>query len=389
MTITFADLAKIYRQSEFVENSDKAIFCSNSAEDVELLKLLSSDEHYDESGIQTDSNELEANHAIPLVISSPALALGRLYDDFEGFVKGDMTHLHNPKMSNKPYFIKSENIAFDDVEKPQYLLNYEGIKAFLYQLISMASYSDNVNKKLIFFSKKTFELSIDVPKQLSSFCDSLQELDSQQLQLMLDFGDWLNDEETSSHIDEKKSILAFVFADTLPQGASIIDVLQQIAQIDEAVRKQYALYMENFSYEKKLTENSEKFISRVNDSISKLLPQFLGLPLLTAIPTALRSGDNWLVYIALCFYCAMCYLGLTYQKQVLDNLSDDVEQFEQKGKVPVQLKPDWQKDKEKIEALVKKQKMLYWLLLVVVGSCFFYAFTKFCLYLHIIEVVYG
>ena len=127
----------------------------------------------------------------------------------------------------------------------------------------------------------------------------------------------------------------------------------------------------------------------MNDSISKLLPQFLGLPLLTAIPTALRSGDNWLVYIALCFYCAMCYLGLTYQKQVLDNLSDDVEQFEQKGKVPVQLKPDWQKDKEKIEALVKKQKMLYWLLLVVVGSCFFYAFTKFFLYLHIIEVVYG
>ena len=53
MTITFADLVKIYRQSEFIENSDKAIFCSNSAEDVELLNLLSSDEHYDESGIQT------------------------------------------------------------------------------------------------------------------------------------------------------------------------------------------------------------------------------------------------------------------------------------------------------------------------------------------------
>ena len=392
MTITFADLVKIYRQSEFIENSDKAVFYSNSAEDIELLNLLSSDEHYDESGIQTDSNELEASQSVQLIINSPDLALGRLYDDFEGFVKGDMTHLHNPKMSNKPYFIKSENIAFDDVEKPQYLLNYEGIKAFLYQLISMASYSDNVNKKLIFFSKKTFELSIDVPKQLSSFCASLQELDSQKLQLMLDFGDWLNDEKTSSHIDEKKSILAFVFADTLPQGATIIDVLQQIAQIDEAVRKQYALYMENFSYEKfvkKLTENSEKFVSRVNDSISKMLPQFLGLPLLTAIPTALKSGDNWLVYVALCFYCAMCFLGLTYQKQVLDNLRDDVEQFEQKGKVPVQLKPDWQKDKEKIETLLKKQEMLYWLLLVVVGSCFFYAFTKFFLYLHIIEVIYG
>ena len=392
MAITFADLVKIYRQSEFVENSDKAMFCTNSAEDIELLKLLSSDEYFDESAIQVHATELMTNQPIQLIINPPKMSLGRLYDNFEGFVKGDMAHLHNPKVSDKPYFIKSEKIAFDDVEKPQYLLSYEGIKAFLHQLISMASYSDSVNKKLIFFSKKTFELSIDVPKQLSSFCASLQELDSQKLQLMLDFGDWLNNEETSSHIDEKKSILAFVFADTLPQGATIIDVLQQIAQIDEAVRKQYALYMENFSYEKfvkKLTENSEKFVSRVNDSISKMLPQFLGLPLLTAIPTSLKSGDNWLVYVALCFYCAMCFLGLTYQKQVLDNLRDDVEQFEQKGKVPVQLKPDWQKDKEKIETLLKKQEMLYWLLLVVVGSCFFYAFTKFCLYLHIIEVVYG
>ena len=250
MAITFADLVKIYRQSEFVENSDKAMFCTNSAEDIELLKLLSSDEYFDESAIQVHATELMTNQPIQLIINPPKMSLGRLYDNFEGFVKGDMAHLHNPKVSDKPYFIKSEKIAFDDVEKPQYLLSYEGIKAFLHQLISMASYSDSVNKKLIFFSKKTFELSIDVPKQLSSFCASLQELDSQKLQLMLDFGDWLNDEETSSHIDEKKSILAFVFADTLPQGATIIDVLQQIAQIDEAVRKQYALYMENYSYEK-------------------------------------------------------------------------------------------------------------------------------------------
>ncbi|SUB36555.1 Uncharacterised protein [Pasteurella multocida] len=156
MTINFADLVKIYRQSEFINNSEEAVFCTHSAEDIELLRLLSSDEHFDVSGIQTEASELLTNQSIRLKIGSPTLNLGRLYDNFDEFIKGDMTNLHNPKVSDKPYFIKSEKIAFNDVEKPQYFLNYEDIKAFLHQLIAMASYFDSVNKKLIFFSKKNF-----------------------------------------------------------------------------------------------------------------------------------------------------------------------------------------------------------------------------------------
>ncbi|MDO4626899.1 MAG: hypothetical protein Q4A81_06300 [Pasteurellaceae bacterium] len=121
MAITFADLVKIYRQSEFVENSDKAVFCTNSVEDVELLKLLSSDEYFDESGIRVNTTELTTNQLIQLIIDPPKMSLGRLYENFEEFVKGDMVHLHTPQISDKPYFIKSEQIAFDDVEKPQYL----------------------------------------------------------------------------------------------------------------------------------------------------------------------------------------------------------------------------------------------------------------------------
>ena len=150
--------------------------------------------------------------------------------------------------------------------------------------------------------------------------------------------------------------------------------------------------MENFSYEKfvkKLTENSEKFIAKVNDSISKILPQFLGLPFLTAIPTALKSGDNWLVYIALCFYCVMCYLGLSYQKQMLDNIADDVEKFEVKGKIPGALQSDWKNDKHKINELIIKQRRLYWLLLISVFLCLCYGFIKFCLQLHVIVIHCG
>ncbi|MDG2949323.1 hypothetical protein [Exercitatus varius] len=391
MTITFADLVKIYRQSEFITNSDKALFCSNSAEDYELLTQLASDEHYDETAIEILSGKMEVGEKIELGISQPQFKLGRLFNNFEAFIQGDMGQLHSV-ISQSEYFIKDDKVVSFDAEKPDYYHHYEKVKQFVQQLNLMAAYADNVNKKLVFFSKKTFELSIAINKQVEAFSQCLKALNSEQIQILQGFSEWLNDEETSSHIDEKKSILAFVFADTLPQGATIIDVLQQIKQISEAVQNQYALYLENFSYEKfvkKLTENSEKFVTKVNDTISKMLPQFLGLPFLTAIPTALKSGDNWLMYAMLCLYCAMCYLGLTYQKQVLDNLKDDVEQFEQKGNIPIKLQADWLLDKTKIDNLISKQEKLYCLLLFSVICCFLYGFAKLCLQFHILEVHCG
>ena len=60
----------------------------------------------------------------------------------------------------------------------------------------------------------------------------------------------MNDESTSSHIDEKKSILAFVLSDSLSQEANLLDVIQNIQHISKSVQAQYALYLENFSYEK-------------------------------------------------------------------------------------------------------------------------------------------
>ena len=121
----------------------------------------------------------------------------------------------------------------------------------------------------------------------------------------------------------KKSILAFVLSDSLPSDANFLNVIQQISKISEAVQAQYALYLENFSYEKfvkKLEENTEKFVGKINDTISKVLPQFLGLPFLTAVPSVLKSGDDWLIYLAFNFIlCNMCY-GLTNQKLILDIL---------------------------------------------------------------------
>lgn len=74
---------------------------------------------------------------------------------------------------------------------------------------------------------------------------------------------------------------------------------------------------------------------------------------------------------------------------MLDNVADDVEQFEVKGKIPDALKSDWENDKHKINELLTKQRKLYWLLLISVFLCFCYGFIKFCLQLHVIEIHFG
>ncbi|MFC6276066.1 hypothetical protein [Psittacicella hinzii] len=198
-------------------------------------------------------------------------------------------------------------------------------------------------------------------KQIPDFCNLLQELNQKQIQVIIDFTGWLdevettthsdypNKEKTDSYISSKQSVLAFVLTDTFKQKATILDLLREITQINQSIHKQYAPHTENFSNEKSIKEltyspyNSEKFESRVNEIISKLLPKFLGLPILIAILGTLKSGDNWLTYTAICLYCLLCWLNLNYQKQILDNINHDVNQFDQEGKVPLELKANWQK----------------------------------------------
>lgn len=372
MSVTFSDLIQIYRGSEPVNGSDMRAFCIQTEEELNLLNQLLSDENYDNTALTSDKTP-QLDMVINLTFGTPKLQFGRFFDKIENLIKGDIAQFNNTLLSQSPYFIKSENIASFD-QNISILESYQVVKEFLQQLILMDSYTDVVNKKLIFFSKKTFELSIDVTNKLSEFVQIIKNLDISKRKLITDFQEWMNDESTSSHIDEKKSILAFVLSDSLSQEANLLDVIQNIQHISESVQAQYALYLENFSYEKfvkKLEENTEKFVSKINDTISKILPQFLGLPFLTAVPSALKSADNWLIYLALMLYCIICGYGLSNQKLVLDHIRQDVERFESKGKIPEQLKEQWREDKARINKLLRKQRHLYRLLYIYIDFYFY------------------
>lgn len=380
MTISFTDLVAVLKKAEFIENSDEARYRIDTVEELTLLQKLTSDDNYAITSLELKDENPCVKSTVTLHLDDPKVSFGRIFDTLEEFIRGDMAQIHKATITQSDYYIKSLNVSSLDEEVPDKLLNYLSIKSLLNQLIKMDSYTDNVNQRLIFFSKKTFELSIDISKRFPEFMHLINHLDKTQRQIIADFEDWLNDEETSHHLDEKKSILAFVLTDALPKNSNLIDLIKQIGNISESIQAQYALYLENFSYEKfvkKLEENSERFVMKINDTISKVLPQFLALPFLIAIPTALKNSDNWLVYLAILLYCITCTLGLSNQNAVLNHIRTDVKQYDSQGKIPEKLKKQWDKDKRRINKLIKKQKHLYYFLTTSVLFFMGYAFFKF------------
>ncbi len=374
--ITFAHLVSIYRKSQWI--ADKATYCIDTEDELRLIVAL--DEEHEKTGLVLLSDNPKVGDTVELRIDPPNAAFGRLYNDFNAFLLGDMAQIFDDVVGYSDYYIKETKISSTDNPLSYELSNYRTVKEFIHRLIAMDAYTNKSNKQLIFFSKNIFELSIDVSKRVTEFEDFVLQLTPEHLSTIAAFTNWLDKDKdiVKSHLDEKKSILAFVLTETFAHHAHLVDVLKKITEIYKSVEAQYALYIANFSYKKlleQLNETNERFVARINDTINKILPQFLGLPFLTAIPTALKSEDNWLVYTALLFYCMMCFLGLSTQKAVLDYIKADIKDYTDTT-LPNQLAEQWQQNKQRINTLISKQDNLYWVLLISVVLCFFYGLYK-------------
>lgn len=375
MAINFSDLVKVYRKSEFLNELNSAKYAINDNFDLNNLNFIIRNQ--ESMYIDVMPSSYGIGDVVELSIDQP-VKLGRIYQNYSSYIKSDMKFLFT-SLGKTPFYIINEGVFSEDADLPKKIKNYQLVKVLASSLLKMCSYNDETHSKLIFFGKKTFALSTEIDSHISEkFSQEIEKINEIEQKIIQDFCLWLDDEVTDSHIDEKKSILSFVLNDIFVdnQQASLLDVLQNIKYMYEAIQGQYSLYLENFCYEKfvkKLESNSEKFVTRINDTISKLLPQFLGIPILTAVPTAIKAGNHFLIYIAIIVYCIICYFALQNQKAVLEYLHEDVENFEEKGKIPLSLKTQWADDKGRIFKLMDKQQLLYKILYCVVIFCFCYA----------------
>ena len=383
MPISFYPLVQLYKKLEFSSNSNEAKYCIKNEEDAQLLDEIT--RNFDDCAIQETSRRKSNNEIeeVYLNVDTPKISLGSLYETVNSYLGHEIKNLQEV---NTDFFIKENKYnSFDKDSLPEVINSCINIKKFISYLSQAAAYKDTIFKRIIFFSKKPFELSLKVsnPDELISYLKSMSKADQDAIKY---FYDWLDDASTSSHIDEKKAILAFVLFDfigNLPDGVcTITEIVKNISSIYESIQGQYALYLENFQYEKflaKMEDEVEKFSTKISESLDQSLPQILGLQVATAAPAILQNdsdGNNWIIYVALLLYCAICYVALQAQEVRLNNIYYNIVNFSKNMKIPNALLSKWEPNEKNLCHIFRKQKKLYFVLLGATLLCSCYAAFK-------------
>lgn len=383
----FSKLIDVYRKAEGSCHAQTVNYRIDSDDDIALITDITSDQNYDNTHVDVDVKSLIVGTTVQLDIKQPDPNLGRTFKKFKDFIKGDFPRvLSSNNISKTPYYIEDINYSSQDDITPDTIKAYNSIQKLLSCLASMSAYLDSANRKIIFVGKQTFELHYDISDDLVAFekiLEGLSQNSGKKLQVIEEFCNWLDVSDVNRHSNERKSILASVLFDiqagSKPLG--ICEVIENVERLYTSAKGQFDNYLEDFKYEKfvqKLEENSEKFISRVNDSISKVLSQVLALPIAAAAPVILKGQGNSneiVIYLALLVYATICYFALSTQKAVLDHLDSEVKNFGKEGKLPKSLDEKWTIEKKKILLLIDKQTHLYWIMrgiiyIVIVYSSF-------------------
>lgn len=236
---------------------------------------------------------------------------------------------------------------------------------------------------LIFFNQHPVSISLSSNKNTDLLCTYLRDLSENQIKSIHSLCEFFGTGEDSHHVEEKKRIFSTVLVSLFEGRAEyqLTDILGVLEKLATEVKGQYSLYLENFRYEKfvkKLEENNEKFISRINDTISKVLSQILALPIAATALSVLSKGDlTWVGYIALLIYCIICATALYIQWSILGNVKLEINHFEDSGKIPNTLKEQWKVSRKYLEKLLQWQSYLAVVMAVTITLCLIYVLWRF------------
>ncbi|OCG45789.1 hypothetical protein A9G34_01445 [Gilliamella sp. Choc4-2] len=272
--------------------------------------------------------------------------------------------------SKKNTSINSQNLE-KIIELLQLLKGKDKVNGLFY------SKSDTV---IVFFNQKPFELSLK-PQNAADFINLLKKLDEKKIKAITELCSWFDGNIEKEHFHAKKNAFSVAVTDYLTEkeGSNKHDIchlLENVVNINHQTVIQYELYLEDFSYSKfvkKIEERGAKFITRINEALSKSVTQVLGLPVATAVFNFAKLDIHWVSILSLIVYASLCGIVLFNQSKLLDDIKKEVELFE--NKLPKNLKNDlWGLNHKTIKNQIKYQSRLIKFLWCIIGASLIYAF---------------
>ena len=234
------------------------------------------------------------------------------------------------------------------------------------------------SNSLIFFSQHPVFICLSLSAgDATLLCERLRDLNSAQVESIHSLCEFFGTGEETQHTEEKKRVFSVVLNSLLEnkQNCKIIDILGCLEKLAQEVKGQYSLYLENFSYEKfvkKLEENNEKFVSRINDTLSKILSQILALPIAATALNFFNKEHSYIGFIGLACYSILCFIALINQVSILYSLKDELNSFGSPGKIPKALEAQWDKNKTYLDKLFKYQNYLWMAMYLTILLCMVY-----------------
>lgn len=317
------------------------------------------------------SETLNLNEAIAFELE-PMLQNGLGYASYESYFDKKREWWNSPSFDNIVehqwwlYQASTMQISQENIQ----------VVANLLRLLTDKNRFYVTNNIVVFFSKKPFELALK-SQDSGAFVQLIRNLSEPQIQAINRLCAFLGGSSEEEHFYAKKNAFSTALTDYLTEKEGriqhdISSLVANIVNITNQALTQYDLYLEDFSYSKfvkKIEESSTKFISRVNDALSRSVTQVLALPVATVV---LKSMDNAnlsvLANISLFIYCLICAFVLFNQSKIIDHIEQEVQLFE--SKLPKQLNDQlWALNSQAIAKQIVNQRRLSRLLWLTIWAC--------------------
>lgn len=369
-SLTFQQLVAVYRAIEFDPGSTEGYVRVINDDQVELLKMLLSEEHADDTALTVldgDPDNLAIGSRLRLRAGQPRIALGLFLKDVPALLEA--ARVTEPAR----YFIAHPKFYREDVNPPKEVTAYRSLLTFVALLKEAAAYLDASTEELIFVRDGRFSVPVRF---------ELQDLEALQLETLQSLTAKFTQD---AHRDQKLSILSnaiYDLAASVKPDLRFRQIMTRINELESKFTDGYKLFSSSFSYDKvkgDIQDAKIDFTSKIHKTVTDIQNQILAIPVATVIvATQMKhavtyNAEFWInsgVLAGCWIFVILTFIMLHNQYRTLGVIDNEVTRQERKMASDYKSIADmFHRDFSEIHDRIRTQRTVLWIIagIVILG----------------------